>query len=623
MKYPFSILFAFFILFISGGAIPDHSYFGKGYKSTYIKDLKKLCESSSELRTEIENSISEEEILKSFHDCKRAYKKIEFLADYLDHDFCNKGLNGAPLLKLEKNTPVPVALEPQGLQRMEELVYEQPIPRTELKELSKRFEKHCQKFYALQSNLAVSDRQAFDAMKFGLDRIFTMDLTGFDSPASDSALAYAKTSFGAIKTLFTVYLPRIRKKDPNLGQNMKDSFSKGKLAFETQTDFDEFDRLTFLREVINPLSEGLESSRIALGIESWSESYRIDRPTQEDHPLLFDPSHLDPYFYSKFPKEEDNETVRDLGKSLFFNKKLSVSGEKSCSSCHDPKRAFSDGKRKSLALGGKGTTPRNSPGLINAIYAERYFHDLRSNDLESQIENVLFNPKEFSHSWKELGKSLNENAEYLKKFQEAFPQFKEEPANKYSIASALTSYIISLQGWNSEFDLYARGETSEIDADIQIGFNLFMGKGGCGTCHFAPTFAGLVPPYFYENESEVLGIPEDANKDPLALDPDPGRAQGQVSERIYFFKHSFKTPSIRNIQHTGPYMHNGVYDSLDQVMDFYNVGGGQGLGLEVSYQTLPSDSLTLSNKEIDQIILFMESLEDLSSTKWVKDEEGY
>ena len=135
-------------------------------------------------------------------------------------------------------------------------------------------------------------------------------------------------------------------------------------------------------------------------------------------------------------------------------------------------------------------------------------------------------------------------------------------------------------------------------------------KALCATCHFAPTFSGLIPPRYLESESEVLGVPlkfPTRTGEPLTLDPDMGRFAIHPAGP---FKHSFKTPTLRNIALTAPYMHNGSMATLQDVMNFYNAGGGVGLGLKVSNQTLPSDSLGLTQAEMDDVVAFMNALTD-------------
>jgi cytochrome c peroxidase len=200
--------------------------------------------------------------------------------------------------------------------------------------------------------------------------------------------------------------------------------------------------------------------------------------------------------------------------------------------------------------------------------------------------------------------------EYQDAFKNAFPEYKQNSLNSQTIQYAISSYVSSLSALNSPFDKYVRGESKQIPTNIKNGFNLFMGKAACGTCHFAPTFNGTVPPLYLESESEVLGVPENPYIKLLKLDPDRGRAIATMREGTPFYEHSFKTPTVRNVSFTAPYMHNGAYKTLDDVMDFYNNGGGKGMGLEVPYQTLSKDSLHLNKQETSDIIAFMQSLAD-------------
>ena len=139
-----------------------------------------------------------------------------------------------------------------------------------------------------------------------------------------------------------------------------------------------------------------------------------------------------------------------------------------------------------------------------------------------------------------------------------------------------------------------------------------MGKGKCGTCHYLPLFNGLIPPEFNETESEVLGVPQTKDTINAKLDPDEGKYN---FTRSVVHRHSFKTPTLRNIELTAPYMHNGVYNTLEEVLTFYNNGGGAGLHIAPEYQTLPADKLNLTKKEISDIISFMKTLTDIGSSK--------
>ncbi len=134
-----------------------------------------------------------------------------------------------------------------------------------------------------------------------------------------------------------------------------------------------------------------------------------------------------------------------------------------------------------------------------------------------------------------------------------------------------------------------------------------MGKAQCGTCHFAPVFNGSTPPFFNRSEYEVLGVPGIRKASTKLPDEDLGRYEHiPVSP----YRGAFKTPTVRNAAHTEPYMHNGRYKTLRAVLDFYNQGGGTGIGLVSPEQTLSNKKLQLSKTEINDIISFLESLTD-------------
>lgn len=194
-----------------------------------------------------------------------------------------------------------------------------------------------------------------------------------------------------------------------------------------------------------------------------------------------------------------------------------------------------------------------------------------------------------------------------------FQKFLRIKINKQNFSKALISFVASLYSFDSDFDRFMRDE-KQISEDAKKGFNLFTGKANCATCHFAPHFSGLVPPFFNENESEVLGITKQPiQKLPLELDSDPGRIQSNVKkENSWIYENSFKTVTVRNIALTKPYFHNGAFNTLEEMIEFYNEGGGEGLGLPMKNQTLPADKLNLSEDEKKQLISFLNTLMDIS-----------
>jgi len=134
-----------------------------------------------------------------------------------------------------------------------------------------------------------------------------------------------------------------------------------------------------------------------------------------------------------------------------------------------------------------------------------------------------------------------------------------------------------------------------------------MGKALCATCHFMPLTNGTVPPFFTETEKEVIGVPETkANK---KLDNDLG-FYWKFKEDLH--KGMFKTPTVRNAAVTAPYMHNGVYSTLEEVIDFYVQGGGGGMGFDLPHQTLPFDILELTEQDKKDLVAFIKTLTDVS-----------
>ncbi|WP_449438451.1 cytochrome-c peroxidase [Pedobacter steynii] len=242
--------------------------------------------------------------------------------------------------------------------------------------------------------------------------------------------------------------------------------------------------------------------------------------------------------------------------------------------------------------------------MLNAGLQAASFYDNRVNYLEDQATDVISSADEMHGSMPTAVKRLKENPAYVLKFNVAFPKSKESVSD-YNIRNALGSYIRTLTSLNSPFDKYVRGDKTKLTKQELNGFNLYMGKAKCGTCHFTPLFNGTVPPDFRVTETEVIGVPLNANS--KEIDTDPGKYN---LRKLTLYKNAFKTPTVRNIALTAPYMHNGIYKTLEEVVDFYNEGGGVGLGMDIPNQTLPFDKLNLTDTEKKDIVAFLKKLTD-------------
>ncbi len=551
---------------------------------------------------------------KEFSKLRLAYKKVEFLAEYFEPNLIKLNINGAPLPKLNLGTEsMMVVEEPNGLQTLDELIFsdEYVQEQNKISDLLAKLRNEMSWFRGFQRQV-LTDREIFEAVRLSLIRTFTLGLTGFDCPGSVNSIEEAKTVLLSLQNAVTMYLPYTSKGFSSKSKKLSSTFASAIKYLESHPGFDELDRMHVLTNFINPLYTLVLDLHLELGIEFKNPRHALLQPWNYSSKNLFDENLLNKYYYTGLAQRTNRDTLAKLGKLLFFDPVLSASNDRSCASCHHPSKAFTDGMAKSLATGMQGTVDRNSPTCIDAVFADRFFYDLRTDVLEDQIEHVVHSSKEFNTNYAELSRKLGQSPEYKAMFRGAFPEFGEDPINESSIASALAAYVASLTSYNSSVDKYIRGEQKDLSAEVKKGFNLFMGKAACGTCHFAPVFNGLVPPTFLESESEVLGVPATTDTLKPLIDPDPGRVAAKVKERVDIYLHSFKTPTVRNTALTAPYMHNGVYKSLEEVMDFYNKGGGVGLGITLPNQTLPPDPLGLNQGEIKAIISFMKALSDTS-----------
>lgn len=572
---------------------------------------------------------------------RKAYKNIETVLEYYYPKHCKAYINGAPLKHLD---PYPVkeefnsntyyvvtpeqyskdipldqldtehyrgeqrVIDPVGLQTLDELISADEAPQSK-KGIQGLTQKLTNALPALIS--AVHQRNYFydfeiiEAARLEVVRIFSMGVTGFDTPGSLNALPEAIVALQGIENITA---PLTRKVPQQEQQQLRALFKNAKAYLKKNNNFNGFDRLTFLTEYINPMYKALGKVQQRLKLPSSAERWVKIPSWNAESTNLFSDDFLNPYYYSLLTKEKDSDSLRLLGKKLFYDTTLSKSGSMSCASCHKPELAFTDGQKTSLSgIEGKRVL-RNSPTLINAVFADRYFYDLRATDLEEQAEHVIANHLEFNTSVEEIEKKLNANPVYKKQFTALF---KDNNISRYQFSAALSSYIISLRSFNSPFDRYVQGKSKNLSAQVRLGFNLFTGKAACATCHYAPTFSGLVPPLYQENESEVLGV--FANAKDNAIDSDPGRMASKIPEdREEIYRSSFKTVTVRNAKLTAPYFHNGGYNTLEEVLAFYNNGGAAGVGFayEVPNQTLAPDALGLTPKETAAIIAFIESLTD-------------
>lgn len=582
-------------------------------RSFYLAGLDSLAQAATALdeavrdMSDAEGSI--DAVRDAFFQARAAYKRIEFIVGYFDRLAAGK-VNGPPLKKINDGDMLRTVIDPEGFQVIEEGLFgDDPFAeKEELAHLTERLLYRVGKMKEFGVTMPVEDRYVFESMREGVLRTAFHGITGFDSPVALNSIPEAEASLRGLREGFGLYESELNHKSSSLAKRLDRMFREAITYLQNHHDFETFDRLVFIKDHLNPLYAELLAAHYALGYPTADQVSPFTRPVRYESDNIFNADAMNPFFYSPDSRDAYNEDRAELGRALFFDPVISKNSVRSCASCHHPDQAFADGMAKSLDITSEKSLGRNTPTLINAVFQSKYFWDGRTENLEHQIEDVLLNHSEMGATFEDILATLRRSAEYRRLFAEAYSGTDDTTITKYGVTRALATYLRTLTGLNSPFDLYMRGESDQLDPSARRGFNVFMGKGKCGTCHFAPIFNGTVPPHYIETETEVLGVPATPDTLHPVLDGDPGR-YNRYLDNLYL--HSFKTPTVRNIELTAPYMHNGVFKTLEEVVDFYDRGGGVGMGLDVPNQTLPADRLNLTAAEKKDLIAFMRSLTDI------------
>jgi len=284
--------------------------------------------------------------------------------------------------------------------------------------------------------------------------------------------------------------------------------------------------------------------------------------------------------------------VIELGRELFFDKRLSATDTVACATCHRPEHGFSDEKRFSVGVSG---TPmkRHTPHLYNLAWGRSFFWDGRAASLEEQALEPIRHTDEMGLPGDLAAEKLRAIPSYAQAFARAFPQSGVTMKN---IATALAAFERTLVARDSPFDRYTAGEHAALDDAARRGKDLFFGRAKCATCHSGPNFTdGLF------HNTGVIGDKGDLGR--AALD-----RVGEFQMRPYPFfqmRGAFKTPGLRNVALTAPYQHDGSEASLEEVVRFYNLGGRD----PRSYgKALDIRELNLTDAELGDLVSFLKAL---------------
>lgn len=273
----------------------------------------------------------------------------------------------------------------------------------------------------------------------------------------------------------------------------------------------------------------------------------------------------------------------ELGRQLYFDPRLSSDGAVSCATCHDPNKGWSNGEAVATGIGNlKGG--RNSPTIINSAYYTLQFWDGRAKTLEDQALGPIQNPIEMNMKMDVVVKNLNDLSGYREQFQKVFGT----DVTEQGIAKAIAAFERTVLSGDAPYDRFQAGDKAALSEAAQRGLKLFNGKANCKACHSGPSFT--------DSAFHNIGL-DSADEGRMAISKLPGD------------KGAMKTPTLRDIAKTAPYMHHGKLNTLEEVVAHYNKGGNN--NPQQDEEIFP---LKLSDQELADLVTFMK--EGLASSKY-------
>jgi cytochrome c peroxidase len=614
MKKKYLIILLFAVAGILSYSFKDSSS-KDFYTSNYYNGIRELQASEQQLLAIIEQSdVSKEqdkEKIKAAIDSTRVkMKKVDFWMRYLD-----------PLVYKKINSPLPVEWETEVFEKFEKpykregagltlaalYMDEEDISKEKLRDLIKQSVEATSAY--MQADSITKHLNAYHHF-YLCNRLYLLNLaaiytTGFECPNTDRVIPELRGMMADVNNTYKAFNESFT--ETPITPEYINLYQEAIRFVNTQPeDYTQFDHYTFIRDYINPLFT--INQQLIKNYKVVSKS-NIDFSLNKTATSIFSKDLYDGQnakgIFLRVRDEEGLAEIDRVGKMLFYDPILSSNNLRSCASCHKPTEFFTDTlAATAFQFNHEDRLPRNSPSLINAEFNHLVMLDGKHYTLQHQTKGVMMNPIEMGMKENEIVKKVMSCNEYKKAFNKLLKYTPQEPEVTIEhISSVITAYYSKFSKYYAPFD-EAMNKRHELEASAQRGFNLFMSKAQCATCHFVPQFNGVKPPYI-GSEFEVLGVPADTTY--TRISSDRGRYEVNPATETM---NAFRTGTVRNAAHTMPYMHNGVFTTMEQVIDFYDRGGGAGRGLKVENQTLSSDSLKLTRQEKNDLISFINSLNE-------------
>lgn len=281
----------------------------------------------------------------------------------------------------------------------------------------------------------------------------------------------------------------------------------------------------------------------------------------------------------------------ELGYRLFFDPVLSTGQQRSCASCHQPSKGFTDGRQRALSRSGQ-PQKRNTLTLYNVAVHDRFFWDARVDRLEEAVRVPLVSPDELGADPRSLVRRLKAHKAYRRRFHRAFPE-DPNPISMKNLSNALAAFLRSMSSLDAPFDRYKNGREDALSPAQKRGLKLFHSlRTRCFECHPPPSFTSLAP--------RSIGVPG---------------SDGGVEERTGNPAQTgqFRVPTLRNVALTAPYMHDGSFETLREVVEFYAEGGGRAHGMNPRHIAPEVKPFPASDSDIRDLVAFMHALTDTSA----------
>jgi cytochrome c peroxidase len=292
------------------------------------------------------------------------------------------------------------------------------------------------------------------------------------------------------------------------------------------------------------------------------------------------------------PPDFRDMSEAEMGRRLFFDKRFSLNQGISCADCHIPTYAFSDTTAHSKGFNGKATS-RNAPALTNLGGRPYFFWDGRSPSLEEQVLHPIQHPVEMGMTLKELNRRLRADKFYVKWFKKHYGKMPDA----YLAARAIAAFERTLETGNAPIDRFMDGDSGAISLSAMRGREIFTDKGKCFECHFTPDFTA--------DEFKNIGLFNGKNLN------DSGRFS--ITKK-YEDLGKFRVPGLRNVSLTAPYMHNGMFRTLDQVIDYYNDPSSV-VPDAINRDTLLNGKLNLTQQDKEDLLAFLQTLTSASASR--------